>query len=266
MGFLPAVRAQDLDGFWKGTLGMRGCFPENHIELQLSVKDGRITGDSYHYWNVNNYVKKKLIGRYDPVQKKLTLQEGLVTTHHIPFHCVICIKSFDLVYSREGNTEILKGNWGGHVLNSLADCGVGPILLTRIKESAFKEIPEIKVDTGTIRLDFYDNAEVDGDTISVRVNNRVVLSHQRLSGKPATLYLKVDPNNTFYEVEMIAENQGSIPPNTAILVITAGTKKHHLWLSSTNEKTARIRFVYEPEKDERTVQQTTDEGPAGQDG
>ena len=30
--------AQDVSGFWKGTLTMTGgCFPVNHIELQIDV-------------------------------------------------------------------------------------------------------------------------------------------------------------------------------------------------------------------------------------
>ena len=49
---------QDLNGFWKGTLSMRGCFSENNIELQIKIKDQNITGDSYHYMDINNYVKK----------------------------------------------------------------------------------------------------------------------------------------------------------------------------------------------------------------
>lgn len=254
-GFAHLTCAQDLNGYWKGTLGMVGCFPNNNIELQISIKEGAVTGDSYHYQDINNYVKKKFRGAFDPVQKKLTVHEGMVTTYNIPKNCVICVKNFELVYSRKGNIETLQGYWGGHVINTPADCGIGPIILTRIKESAFKDIPEIKVDTGAIRLEFYDNAQIDGDSITVKVNNRVVLSHQRLGIEPLTHVIQVDFTNTFYEVEMVAENLGSIPPNTAILVVIAGKKTYRLSLSSSEEKSARVRFVYEPDADSRTAGQ-----------
>jgi hypothetical protein len=237
--------AQNLNGYWKGFFSMQGCFPNNHIELQLTISDGIVSGDSYHYQDVDNYVKKKIKGIYDPATKKLIIQEGLVSTYHIPHRCVICIKKFELTYEREGEFEILRGKWGGNVLNSLTDCGIGPIKLVRMKESAFKEIPEIKVDTGTIRLDFYDNAVVDGDSITVKVNNQVVLTHQRLSEKALSTYIKVDVNASFHEVEMIAENVGSIPPNTAILIVSSGDLYHRLFLSSTESKSAKVRFVYE---------------------
>jgi hypothetical protein len=240
-----AINAQDLSGFWKGSFNMQGCFPNNNIELQVSMKDGIATGDSYHYQDIDNYVKKKFSGQYDPSQKKLLLQEGLVTTYHIPRRCVICIKQFNLFYSKVGNLEILRGLWTGNVLNMNSPCGTDSIILTRIRESAFKEIPEIKVDTGSIRLDFYDNAIVDGDSITVLVDNQVVFSHQRLTEKPLTTFVRVDLDSPFHEVEMIAENLGSIPPNTAILIITAGENRHQLTLNSTETKSAKVRFVYE---------------------
>ena len=238
--------AQDISGYWKGTFNMQGCFPNNNIELQINLKDGQLFGDSYHYQDIDNYVKKKFSGSYDASQKKLSVQEGMITTYHIPRRCVICVKQFNLVYSKVGNMEILRGLWNGNVVNTAASCGGDSIILTRIKESAFKEVPEIKVDTGLVRLDFYDNAIVDGDSITVLVDNQVVFSHQRLTEKPLTTYVQIDLNNTFHEVEMIAENQGSIPPNTAILIITAGKTRHQLVLNSTETKSAKVRFVYEP--------------------
>ena len=238
---------QDLNGFWKGSLTMRGCFPNNNIELQISLAGNEAYGDSYHYQDVNNYVKKKIRGSFNKSLQKINIQEGLVTTYHIPYNCHICIKNFDLVYSKSGNLETLQGVWTGKIKDSDVDCREGTIILTRIKESAFKEIPEIKVDTGEIRLDFYDNAYVDGDSITLLVNKRVVLSNQRLSAKPITTYLKVDPSNTFHEIEMLAENLGTIPPNTAIVIITAGKQNYRLFLTSSESKSAMVRFVYDPD-------------------
>jgi len=226
---------------------MQGCFIENNIELQVKMYGNAAMGDSYHYQNVDNYVKKKFRGTFDPSRKSLSVQEGIVTTYHIPGRCVICVKKFDLVYQRDGNVETLSGSWAGYVQGSSISCDGGKILLKRIAESAFKDIPEVRVDTGTIRLDFYDNAVVDGDSISILVDKKVILSHQRLSAKPITTYLRVDPANTFHEVEMVAENLGSIPPNTAVLIITAGERRYQLALSSTDNKSAKIRIVYDPE-------------------
>ena len=226
---------------------MRGCFAENNIELQLTINGEKVTGDSYHYQDIHNYVKKKVKGTYDPTTKRLTVIETIVTTYHIPMQCVICIKTFELEYSKTDNVEILSGNWHGNVMNTGADCLGGSITLSRIAESAFKEIPEVKVDTGTLRLDFYDNGVIDGDSITIKVNKQVVATNQLLSAKPITLFVTIDLNNRFQEVEMIAENLGSIPPNTALLIVTAGKKRYRLYLTSTESKSAMVRFVYDPE-------------------
>ena len=247
--FHSSLAAQDLSGYWKGSLTMSGgCFPENHIEIQVKISGTEVWGDSYHYLDINNYVKKDFRGSYDPATKKIIIQEGEVTTFKIRPECQVCIKRYELVYSDAGEQEILTGGWTGHIMNSRTRCQDGSIVLTRIKESAFEEIPEIAVDTGQIRLDFYDNAQVDGDSISVRVNGKTILTHQKLNTKPTTTYVHINPDNLFQEVEMMAENLGSIPPNTAILIVTAGNDRYQLYLSSTEEKSARVRFVYHPER------------------
>jgi hypothetical protein len=241
------AQAQDISGFWKGSLTMpNGCFIENNIEIQIQASGDSLVGDSYHYLDINNYVKKNFKGSYSKQDKKVIIQEGIVTTYKIRSTCTICIKRYELTYSRSGNVETLSGGWTGKIQSTGKDCETGNIVLTRIKESAFKEIPEVKVDTGTIRLDFYDNGIVDGDIISVIVNGNTVLSHQELSAKPITTYLKIDLHNTFQEIEMFAENEGSIPPNTALLIVTANDKRYRLFLSSRKEKSAKVRFVYEP--------------------
>ena len=246
---LPTAWTQDLNGIWKGTLTQKsgGCFPIYFIELQISIKGESSNGASYHYSDVSNYVKKKFTGNYDSALKKLSINEKDVNTFHIPKECVPCIKNYNLWYNKNGDKETLSGDWNGKVMNTNDACQPGHIVLTRIKESAFKEIPEIEVDTGTLRLDFYDNAVIDDDTISVFANNKLIVSHQRLTLKPVTVYITIDLTTTFQEIEMVAENLGSIPPNTALLIITAGTKRYRLSLSSTEQKAAMVRFIYDKE-------------------
>jgi hypothetical protein len=225
-----------------------GCFPVNNIELQIHITGTEVYGDSYHYLDIDNYVKKNFTGVYYPAEKKIVLQEQVVTTFKIRPECRVCIKKYELSYSRDGNIETLSGGWTGVIQASNLSCEAGNIVLSRIKESAFKEIPEVAVDTGRLRLDFYDNNQIDGDSITVKVNGRVILSNQLLAAKPITTYVAIDLQNKFQEVEMIAVNEGSIPPNTALLIVTAGEHRYQLFLSSTETKSARVRFVYDETK------------------
>ena len=226
-----------------------GCFGENNIELQLTISGDVVYGSSYQYLDVNNYIKKDVSGIYYKQTQTLVLQEGSVVAYQIPNSCVICIKKYELQYTKSGTTETLQGGWTGFVRGTNGICAPGTIVLSRIKESVFNDplVPLIHVDTGDIRLDFYDNGAVDGDSISVMVNNNMIVSHQHLSTKPITTYVKIDLNNRYQHIKMIAENLGPIPPNTALLIITAGTKRYRLFLSSTENNTASVRFLYNPE-------------------
>ncbi len=243
------IKAQDVSGFWKGELTfVGGCFARNNIELQLKTVGDGVYGTSYHYLDTANYIRKEASGYFDAKNRRLVVQEGAVTAQLLLDRCQICVKKFQFIYRKDGGKEFLDGFWTGKLQGSNIDCGTGgTITLSRTYTPTFKEekIPEIKVDTGDIRLRFYDNATVDGDSITVLVNKRVVLSHQLLSLQPATAMIKVTLETPMVEVEMIAENLGTIPPNTAFLEVLAGSIYHRLFLVSTKTKSAKVRFVYD---------------------
>lgn len=242
-----AAGAQELNGIWKGTLTQQagGCFPVYNVELQVAITNDQVAGFCYHYSDYSNYVKKDYTGRYNSATKTINIQEQKVTTFHIPADCTPCIRYYTLTYSRNGKDEMLSGDWGGVVMNGSAACTPGRIELHRAAQSDFDFIQEIKVDTGMIRLDFYDNGEIDGDSITVTLNNKPLVSHQRLGLKPITVQVKVDTDHPEQEVTMVAENLGSIPPNTALLIVTAGNKRYQLFLASNGKKNAQVRFIYE---------------------
>jgi hypothetical protein len=239
--------SQQLNGVWKGTLTQQagGCFPVYNVELQVNIINNKVAGFCYHYSDVLNYVKKNYNGFYNAATKTIDIQEEKVTTFHIPSDCTPCIRYFSLAYSNSGNKEILSGDWGGVVMNGTAPCTPGRITLHRVAQSDFNHIQEIKVDTGMIRLDFYDNAEIDGDSITVTLDNRPLLSHQKLGLKPLTLEVKVDLDHREQEITMIADNLGTIPPNTAMVIITAADRKYRLFLKSDKQRSAQVRVIYE---------------------
>ncbi len=109
-----------------------------------------------------------------------------------------------------------------------------------------KEQSHLEVNMKTITLNVYDNALIDGDTVSIFYNNRLLLSHQRLSEKPIVINLELDEKQTRHEIILFAENLGSIPPNTALIVIYAGKKRYELFSSASLEENAVLVFDYVP--------------------
>jgi hypothetical protein len=256
-------RAQDINGIWKGKLIMEpgGCFPVYNIELQLQIAGTRISGSSYHFSDTSNYVKENFEGVYKQDSNHISINEIGVTTFNIPGDCIPCIKKYKLTYHKgSGPEEQLRGEWIGRTMDNKSACPPGTIVLTRFDKSTFKPEPvlppalvkrkavlvrEIKVDTGKIKIDFYDNGQIDGDTISVYVNNMPVVTNKRLGLKPVSIDVKIDLKRPVQEVIMVGENMGTIPPNTALMIINTGGKRYQLYITSDEQKNAMLRFVYE---------------------
>ena len=108
------------------------------------------------------------------------------------------------------------------------------------------EMSHVTVNTKEITLNVYDNGIVDGDTVSIFYNGRLILSHQRLSEKPIVIHLKLDENIIQHKIVLFAENLGSIPPNTALIIVNAGDKRFELFSSSNLEENAVLVFEYKP--------------------
>jgi len=177
---------------------------------------------------------------------------------------VPCVKKYSLTYHRGGGNvvieEQLRGTWTGKAIDGKTTCDPGTLVLNRFEKSTFKRelnlppsltkrkaelVKEIKVDTGKIRIDFYDNGQIDGDTISVYANGMPVVSNKRLTMQPVTINLVIDLKKTEQEIIMVGENLGTIPPNTALMIVQAGEKRYQLYLTSDEQKNAMVRFVYE---------------------
>ena len=101
----------------------------------------------------------------------------------------------------------------------------------------------IEVENTTVKVDLYDNGEIDGDSVSLFYNGKLLLSHKRLSTKPISLNINVDDNKTMNELVMYAENLGSIPPNTALMVVFDGSNRYEVRITSDLQKSGTIRFV-----------------------
>lgn len=101
---------------------------------------------------------------------------------------------------------------------------------------------EIEVESDTLKVDFYDNGEVDGDSISVFFNGNLMAFSQKLGTRPVHFDVVMDSLKKINELSMFAENLGSIPPNTALMIINDGVKRHEVRLSSTLEKNATLRI------------------------
>jgi hypothetical protein len=96
-----------------------------------------------------------------------------------------------------------------------------------------------------ILIELFDNGEIDGDRVTIYHNNQIIVSNQTLDKKPITLNIHADAGNREHEFVMVAENLGSIPPNSALMRVTAGKQSYKLAVKTDMKTNARIVFYYD---------------------
>jgi hypothetical protein len=115
-----------------------------------------------------------------------------------------------------------------------------PPLVLKTRENAL--VKKIETEASEIKIELYDNGEIDGDTISVYHNNTLIKSHMRLTQKPISMTFTVDPSQPHHEIIMVAENLGAIPPNTSVMIINTGSNRYEVFISSSEQKNAKVIF------------------------
>lgn len=100
----------------------------------------------------------------------------------------------------------------------------------------------ILTDADSVSLELYDDGLIDGDSVSVYMNNTLFLKKIALSNKALKRTVYVPATREGLVLTMFAENEGSIPPNTGLLIIRSGEVKHEIRFSSDSKKSAAIEL------------------------
>ena len=103
-------------------------------------------------------------------------------------------------------------------------------------------IQRVNYTSDSLVITLYDNGEVDGDTVSVLMNGNVIMPMVGLSTKPVrkTIYTK-DITDSI-QIVMYAENLGSLPPNTGLLIVYDGPVRYEIRFSGDLKKNSAIVF------------------------
>ncbi len=95
-----------------------------------------------------------------------------------------------------------------------------------------------------VKIAVWDRNEVDGDIITLTMNEELVKKDLHLKKRKKRFRVKLQPGSNI--LVMYAENLGTIPPNTAAVQIKYGKKKRNVNLVSDNGKSGAVEIIYEP--------------------
>jgi hypothetical protein len=233
-------------------------------KIILTESNGIVSGYSFTYSEPND-TKTKIQGKLDRMNHTLTFKETeIVYSHTVRTKAYMCLIDAKLKYVPGGKENMLKGAITSMEADKTA-CTGGSIVFSNNEEIQFlfayhdqldtvinmkrkvtapvtetKElVPEQpltidKVTTGvektyewhsdTVVIDVWDGGTTDGDRITIQFNGKTMLTDYYLIKQKKQLRIPLAEGvNT---VTIIAENEGSDPPNTASMLFTDGTKKY----------------------------------------
>ncbi len=110
-------------------------------------------------------------------------------------------------------------------------------------------IRTVEIVHDSLVFSLFDNGTIDGDTVSILLNGKVIMPRVGLLEKAVnkTIYLTPDMGDSI-RVVMYAENLGSIPPNTGLLVVRDGERNYEILFSGDLQKNAEIILVRKKKK------------------
>jgi len=103
----------------------------------------------------------------------------------------------------------------------------------------------LKVNDRHVQIKMYDNGTIDNDSVSIFYNGNLLKKHVRLTEEAIVMDLDLDENTNNHEITLYAENMGSFPPNTALIVVTCGKKRYELHSSTNFNDNNVLKLEYE---------------------
>lgn len=94
----------------------------------------------------------------------------------------------------------------------------------------------------SLSLALYDNGEIDGDTVSVLLNDDIILSRQGLKASAIKKTIQIPADKDEIKLVLYAENLGRYPPNTGLLVVHDGDDVYQLRFTADLQQNAVIVF------------------------
>ena len=196
--------------------------------------------NNFHELSINQYSKVLLTGYYKEkallfdlknidLERELDENIQLVNTYLTNDQNQFMISS-----SEEGRHRLMKVKGGA---------GIKPLSLQKRDLEVQKSIT---VSAKKLTLSVWDNERVDGDRISLSLNDKWILRNHEITKERHSLSLELIENQV-NQLIFFAENLGDIPPNTtAINIRYEGYNKTHI-MRSNMEKSATINFYLEEE-------------------
>ena len=217
--------------------------------------------------------KNRISGKYDNKSNSIYFEESKVFRSKVDTaKNDLCFVHATLTFKKDNLFEKLDGKFIGVEHGKTTPCGKGEIKLIntqkaktitqqalRINDAKSTETVDSKAKNNTgiinvhdenpkaflfsssdIKLKIWDNGKVDGDRISISMNGKYLFTDLTLDSTIKTLDIKI-PDDIDARIVITALNEGTSPPNTAMIVIESPFEKYTIDMYA---KTNEVRTIY----------------------
>jgi len=151
--------------------------------------------------------------------------------------------NISIINTSTNNQETTKPNISKQVLSNHEHLLVPWVLMSRENFLVKKIITNSK----TISFDVFDNGTIDNDTITIYDNKKLMIDMNRLSYKAVHFDLTFSENMKFHEIIVVANNLGTVPPNTALIKYKDSKLNDEVFINTDFSKNAKIIIEYRPD-------------------
>jgi hypothetical protein len=219
-----------------------------HDNNKIVIEDSglRKKGDTTFFRNDVDINKKESVNNINKKDKEIVQESLLTAKPDIPKKDESKVSPInngvDQAQIKEKNDQINSAKIFSSN-NKIIKADVTPVskAAASISSRKIETIQSVEIKNDSLLLTLYDNGEIDGDTVSVLMNGKVIMPMQGLTanGISKTIYLTPEMGDSIVLI-MYAENLGSIPPNTGLLIVHDGDARHEIRFTGDLQKNSAI--------------------------
>jgi hypothetical protein len=270
MCYSSITGAQDLSGTWQGNFSADDMMTQpTKIVMELfRINDSTYNGATHLYYKRGKFEHYKINAKFEARTNKLTVSEDSVLSYKLGFGTVRSAGTYSLQLDPASAPTELTGEWKtkrkilfrywtvgswfskvnepANIVSNKAPAAGDAIMKDTVllRQTDLQSLLEIDPKTtDSISIEIFDNATIDGDTISLYVDENLVLSKQHLSARALQLFLPVNKLKPISKLLLVAESLGTIPPCTALMIVKVGKKRYEINLSGTFTKNAVVELL-----------------------
>ena len=256
------LSAQDISGVWVGNYkpSFFSATPDKLI-VEISIyNDSLITGASHLYYKHQQYEHYKIFGVYKKKESLIYFSEDSTIAVKLGPMDDNCLGNYTMKLTSTDNLLQMTGRWQDNSIG-MFPCPPSGVWLEKKADEKIKQTNEASkdkrlerrsdiqslveissIEKDSILIELYDNGIVDNDSASIYLDDSLLLYKQFVSGKPVLFYVSLDKQTSISKLKLVAENLGSIPPCTVLMLIITKKKRYEVNLSSNFNSNAVVEF------------------------